>query len=70
MTDLKIGDIEKLAQAIADSPTAPNVDDYLITLGLSEDEIGSVKGRMADVNLAVRNPTDSPVPTIIDGGWL
>lgn len=70
MTDLKIGDIEKLAQAIADSPTAPNLDDYLITLGLSAAEIGSVKERMADVNLAVRNPSDSPVPSIIDGGWF
>jgi len=70
MEDLKIGDIEKLAQAIADSPTTPNVDDYLVTLGLSDEEIGSVKERMADVNLSVSNPTDSPVPTIIDGGWF
>jgi len=70
MTGLKIGDIEKLAQAIADNPTAPNVDDYLITLGLNEEEIGSVKEHLAGVNAAVRNPTDSPVPTIVSGGWL
>ncbi len=70
MTELKIGEIEKLAQAIADNPTTPNVDDYLVTLGLSEEEIGSVREQIADVNLAVRNPMDSPVPNIVSARWL
>ncbi len=70
MSELKIGDIDKLAQAVADNPTAPNVDDYLVTLGLSEEEIGSVRERIGDINLAVRNPTDSPVPNIVSARWL
>lgn len=70
MTELKIGDIEKLAQAVADNPATPDVGAYLMTLGLAPDELESVKERMADVNRAVRAPGDSPVPTIVASDWL
>ena len=70
MNKLKIGDVEKLAQAIADSPAYPDVDAYLLTLGLEAEELESVKKRMFEVNLAVRSPLDSPVPSIVSGRWL
>ena len=70
MSELKIGDIEKLAQAVSDNPASPDAGAYLVTLGLAADELESVKERMADVNVAVRSPQDSPTPTIVAGRWL
>ncbi len=70
MTQLTIGDIEKLAQSLIENPTAPNVDEYLVTLGLNADEVEIVKEKMSGVNAAVQNPVDSPVPSIVSARWL
>jgi hypothetical protein len=48
---------------------AKDVEAYLVTLGLDSDERGEVKAYMAQLNAAVRQPVDSPVPTIVDK-WL
>ena len=70
MTELSIGDIEELAQAVADNPATPDVGAYLMTLGLTPDEQAIVKERMVDANRAVRAPGDSPIPTIVASDWL
>ncbi len=70
MTELKIGDIEKLAQAVKADPSNPDVSAYLLTLGLEPDELESVKAQITQVNQAVRDPSDSAVPQIVAARWF
>ena len=70
MDKLKTGDIEKLAQSIADNPASPVLDAYLLTLGLDDDELGVVRAQITDAALAIYKPTDTSVPQTIEARWL
>lgn len=63
------GDIQQFADAVLAKPEAPDVEDYLVTLGLDQDERGEVKACMAELNSALSQPTDAPAPSIVDE-WL
>ena len=70
MEKLKTGDIEKLALSVANNPASPNVDAYLITLGLDEDEMSVVKAQITSAALAIYRPGDTTAPQTIEARWF
>jgi|GEM_PF-2982078 len=69
MARTNIGDIQAFADAVAANQKSPDLSHYLMTLDLTGDERKEVASEFARWNAVVQQPTDSPIPNIVDR-WI
>ena len=60
-----LGDIPAFARAVNRNPENPQIDAYLESLDLTQEEREEVKATFAELLSAVTRPGDSPVPRIV-----